>query len=147
MPTLPPFNPLPTPNIRSMLIPKDIDLIFSKLPCGDAFLEQQVQFGEGAAAWFGHTEVCVDDAEEADCAPEETGVVAPVGDVSSWRVVGGIGKDEVVDWDAGRGGWRRWNRSLVPVLRRDGKQAVMGEEKTGRARRTNSTVPDLTCMV
>jgi hypothetical protein len=60
------------------LICEDINVILGKLPCRDTSLEHEVQLGEGSAAWFGDAEVGVDDAEEADAAPEEAGVVAPV---------------------------------------------------------------------
>jgi hypothetical protein len=60
------------------LIGEDIDVILGEFPCRDTSLEHQVQLGEGSASGFGNAEVGVDDAEEADAAPEETGVVAPV---------------------------------------------------------------------
>lgn len=57
-----------------------IDINFSRaeLARRDAFLEQDVQLGERAAAGLGEAEVGVDDAEEADDGPEEAGVILPV---------------------------------------------------------------------
>lgn len=37
-----------------------------KLAGADSLLEQEIQLGKGAAGWLGHTEICVDDAEETD---------------------------------------------------------------------------------
>jgi hypothetical protein len=56
---------------------KHVDLGAGKFPRADLALEEQVQFGEGAAAGFGDAEVRIDDAEEADAGPEEAGEVTP----------------------------------------------------------------------
>lgn len=57
---------------------KDIDLGSGELASTNTTLEEQIQLSEGAAARLGNAEVCIYNAEEADTAPEETGVVAPV---------------------------------------------------------------------
>ena len=61
-----------------MAVFEDIDVGGGEFARADLLLEEQVEFGEGAAAGFGQAEVRVDDAEEAGSTPEEAGVVAPV---------------------------------------------------------------------
>lgn len=48
-----------------------------ELAGADFLLEEEIEFGEGAAAGFGEAEVGVYYAEEAGAAPEEAGIVAP----------------------------------------------------------------------
>lgn len=57
---------------------KDIDVRGGELAGANFHFEEQVELGEGAAARLGEAEICVDDAEEAGCGPEEACVVAPV---------------------------------------------------------------------
>lgn len=50
----------------------------SKVPRADALLEEHVDFSKSSATRLGEPEVGIDDAAEADSAPKESGVVAPV---------------------------------------------------------------------
>lgn len=54
-----------------------IDLRARELPGADAALEEQIELSKGAALGFGNAVVSIDDAKEADAAPEEAGVVSP----------------------------------------------------------------------
>lgn len=60
-----------------MAIFKDVDMGGGELAGADFLLEEEIEFGEGAAAGFGEAEVGVYYAEEAGAAPEEAGIVAP----------------------------------------------------------------------
>lgn len=55
-----------------------INVSGAELARGDALLEEDVELGKGAAAGFWQAEEGVDDAEEADNSPEESGIVLPV---------------------------------------------------------------------
>ena len=57
---------------------KDVDFRGGKPSGANTPLEQEAQFGKEAVSGLRHTEICVDDAEEAATTPEEAGVVAPV---------------------------------------------------------------------
>lgn len=69
--------PLKLPNCTSFdVVLEGIDLSLGELARRHAPLEQDVEFGVGAAARLGDAEVGVDDREEACSSPEEAGVVA-----------------------------------------------------------------------
>jgi hypothetical protein len=57
---------------------KHIDIRGGELARADVLLEEEIDLGEGSAAWFRDAEVGVDDAAEADPRPEEAGEVGPV---------------------------------------------------------------------
>lgn len=78
----------------SSLIAENIHLGLSKLARTDALGEEEVEFGKGAAGGFGDAEVDVDDAEEADAGPEETGEVGPVPGAGVEHVRGEDGSDD-----------------------------------------------------
>lgn len=55
-----------------------VHLCGSKVSRANALLEEHVDFSKSSAAGLRESEVGVDDAAEADSAPKESGVVAPV---------------------------------------------------------------------
>ena len=57
---------------------KNIDLSAGEISRTDSSFEKQIQLSERATCRFGHAEVGVDDAKEANSRPKEAGVIAPI---------------------------------------------------------------------